>query len=206
VRAHRRAAGARGKRRPARRPPPGEPADHALGRSRGGFTTKLHLVTDGTGLPLAVALSAGQAHESEYVAPVLNAVRIPRRGAGRRRCRPRTLAGDKGYSYPHIRRWLRRHHARAVIPEREDQRKQRAHRPGRKPRFDRAAYRRRHVIEAHRATHPRGRLLTPREAAGGASAGRRRGNAPAEYGAERVPGSCTHRPGRGTLRYLAVPR
>ena len=43
----------------------GEPADHALGRSRGGFPTKLHLVTDGTGLPLAAALSAGQAHESK---------------------------------------------------------------------------------------------------------------------------------------------
>ena len=28
---------------------------HALGRSHGGFATKLHLVTDGTGLPLARA-------------------------------------------------------------------------------------------------------------------------------------------------------
>jgi transposase len=147
VRAHRHAAGARGKRRPAKRPPPGEPADHALGRSRGGFMTKLHLVTDGTGLPLAIALSAGQAHESKFVDSVLNAVHIPRCGTGRRRCRPRALAGDKGYSYPHIRRWLRRHHMRAVIPERDDQREQRAHRPGRKPSFDRAAYRRRHIIE-----------------------------------------------------------
>jgi transposase len=136
-----------GKRRPPKQPPPGEPADHALGRSRGGFTTKLHLVTDGTGLPLAVALSAGQVHESKYVEPMLNAVRIPRRAGGRERRRPRTLAGDKGYSYPHIRRWLRRHHMRAVIPERDDQWQQRAHRPGRKPSFDRAAYRRRHIIE-----------------------------------------------------------
>ena len=138
-----------GKRCPAQRPPPGEPADHALGRSRGGFTTKLHLVTDGSGLPLAVALSAGQAHESQYVEPVLNAVRIPRRTGtgGRARRRPRTVAGDKGYSYPHIRRWLRRHHVRAVIPERADQVRQRAHRPGRKPAFDRTAYRQRHVIE-----------------------------------------------------------
>ena len=43
---------------------PHEPADHALGRSRGGWGTKVHLVTDGAGLPLAVAVSAGQAHES----------------------------------------------------------------------------------------------------------------------------------------------
>jgi transposase len=77
VRAHRVAAGA-GENRP-----PGEPADHALGRSRGGFTTKLHLVTDGHGLPLAVALSAGQAHESVHATRVLDAVRVPRRRPGR---------------------------------------------------------------------------------------------------------------------------
>jgi transposase len=60
VRAHRVAAGARENR------PQGEPADHALWRSRGGCTTKLHLVTNGHGLPLAVALSVGQAHESVH--------------------------------------------------------------------------------------------------------------------------------------------
>jgi transposase len=36
---------------------------------------------------------------------------------------------------------------RAVIPERADQVRQRARRPGRKPAFDRAAYRRRSAIE-----------------------------------------------------------
>ncbi len=137
---------ARGKNTAVRRQL-GEPRDHALGRSRGGFTTKLHLVTDGTGLPLAVALSAGQAHESRYVEQVLDAVHIPRRRGGRRRQRPRARAGDKGYSYAHIRRWLRAHHVRAVIPERRDQVRQRAHRPVRKPAFDRVAYRQRHVIE-----------------------------------------------------------
>ncbi len=127
--------------------PPGEPPDHALGRSRGGFTTKLHLVTDGTGLPLAVALSAGQAHESRYATPLLDAVDVPRHVPGRPRRRPAAVAGDKGYSYPAIRAWLRRFGVRAVIPERRDQVARRAHRPGRKPAFDRAAYRRRHVIE-----------------------------------------------------------
>lgn len=125
----------------------GEPADHALGRSRGGFTTKLHLVTDGAGLPLAVALSAGQAHESQHATRVLDAVRIPHRRPGRPRRRPAALAGDKGYSYPTIRRWLRCHGVQAVIPERADQIRQRAHRRGRKPRFDRVAYRRRSAIE-----------------------------------------------------------
>jgi hypothetical protein len=93
-----------------------------------------------------VGTRPAQAHECKYIEPVLNAVRIPRHGGGGRR-RPRTLAGDKGYSYPHIRRWLRGHHLQGVIPERDDQRKQRADRPGRKPSFDRAAYRSRHIIE-----------------------------------------------------------
>ena len=92
-------------------------------------------------------MSAGQAHESKYVEPALDAVRIPRGTPGRPRRRPAALAGDKGYSYAAVRAWLRRRGIRAVIPERDDQRARRAHRPGRKPRFDRAAYRRRHVIE-----------------------------------------------------------
>lgn len=125
----------------------GEPPDHALGRSRGGFTTKLHLVTDGAGLPLAVALSAGQAHESRYATRVLDAVRIVGRRPGRPRRRPAALTGDKGYSYPAIRAWLRQHGIQAVIPERADQVRQRAHWPGRKPHFDRSAYRRRGAIE-----------------------------------------------------------
>lgn len=46
-----------------------------------------------------------------------------------------------------VRAWLRAHHIQPVIPERRDQRERRTHRPGRKPAFDRAAYRRRNVIE-----------------------------------------------------------
>lgn len=76
--------------------------------------------------------------------PVLNAVRVPRAGLGRPRTRPDAVAGDRGYSYPHIRRWLRAHHMRAIIPERRDQIAQRRGRP---PAFDHVAYRGRNVIE-----------------------------------------------------------
>lgn len=122
---------------------PAEPADHALGRSRGGFGTKVHIVCDSRGTPLALCLSPGQAHESRYLEPVMTTVRVtqPR---GRSRWRPRRLAGDKSYSYPRVRRWLRRHHIAPVIPEREDQKR---HRCGRPPAFDREAYRRRNVVE-----------------------------------------------------------
>lgn len=93
------------------------------------------------GLPLAADLTAGQQHESTQLEKVLDHVRIPNR-RGRPRCRPLVLAGDKGYSYPRIRAWLRRHKIRAVIPRRKDQQPD----DGR-IRFDRETYRRRSVVE-----------------------------------------------------------
>jgi hypothetical protein len=50
---------------------PQEPSDHALGRSRGGFSTKIHLLCDGQGLPLHFNLSAGQANESTVLDELL---------------------------------------------------------------------------------------------------------------------------------------
>lgn len=76
----------------------------------------------------------------------MDAVAVPT-GHGPPRRRPRRIAGDRGYSTRPIRRWCRRHHVQAVIPERRDQRERRRHRPGRRPAFDRAAYRQRNVVE-----------------------------------------------------------
>lgn len=64
-----------------------------------------------------------------------------------RRSRPRSLAGDRGYSTRAIRAWCRRHHLKAVIPERIDQLEQRRKRHHRSLAFDASAYRRRNVIE-----------------------------------------------------------
>jgi transposase len=119
---------------------PQEPADHALGRSRGGFGSKFHMATDGSGLPLAIEVSAGQCHESKWFEPVMNAVRIPQ-PSGRPRRRPGALAGDKGYSCRWIRDWLRQHRIRAVIP-----RKSNEIRDGRQA-FNKDDYRRRNVVE-----------------------------------------------------------
>ena len=86
-------------------------------------------------------MTPGQRQECTQVERVMGKVRIPGR-RGRPRCRPVKLAGDKGYSYPHIRAWLRRHGIKAVIPRRKDQR------PGDgRQRFDREAYRQRAVVE-----------------------------------------------------------
>ena len=92
-------------------------------------------------------LSAGQAHESRFATDALDAVRVARVGPGRPRQRPDRVAADKGYSYDHIRAWLRARDVGAVIPERRDQAARRAARPGRPLAFDREAYRRRNVVE-----------------------------------------------------------
>lgn len=77
---------------------------------------------------------------------VMEAIAIPT-GHGPVRQRPDAVAGDKGYSTRAIRAWCRQHHVQAVIAERDDQREQRSHRPGRKPGFDRETYRRRNIVE-----------------------------------------------------------
>lgn len=45
---------------------PDEPPDHALGRSRGGLTTKNHMLCDANGTPLRFLLSGGQASDISY--------------------------------------------------------------------------------------------------------------------------------------------
>lgn len=106
-----------------------------------------------------MVLTAGQRHDSTQLEAVRDAIRVPRPGGrGRPRKRPDRLIGDKGYSYERCRQLLRRRGIPHVIPERDGQRARRAHRPGRKPAFDRAAYRRRNVVErcVNRLTQWRG--------------------------------------------------
>lgn len=126
-----------------KRGPEGEPEDHALGRSRGGYGTKFHLVTDGRGLPLSVTVTPGQAHESKSFEHVLDAVVVPQHRPGRPRRRPDSIAADKGYSFRRIRRWLHRHKIEPVIPQRSNQ----EGRVGGHRKFDKAKYRQRNVVE-----------------------------------------------------------
>ena len=114
-----------------------EPPDHALGRSRGGFGTKTHLVCDSHGILLGVWVTAGQRHETRGFEQVMGRARRPRQAGAT--CWPERAAGDKGYSYAGVRDWLKRHHIEAVIPTRKDQ--------PRDEDFDKATYRRRNVIE-----------------------------------------------------------
>ena len=111
----------------------------ALGRSQGGFSTKLHLRADGNGKPITAVLTSGERHEQSALEALLDTGAVRRKGRGRPRLRPRRVAGDKGYSSPTARRRLRRRGIRPVIPTKVDQRRQ--------PAFDRAAYRERNKVE-----------------------------------------------------------
>jgi transposase len=84
-------------------------------------------------------VSPGQAHDSRFVEALLEGGAVKRPGRGRPRGRPQRVAGDKGYSYRRVRRYLRRRGIGAIIPTRKDQ--------PRNPHFDRAAYRERNRVE-----------------------------------------------------------
>jgi hypothetical protein len=105
VRAHQHAAGGR----KTGREPGAE--DEALGRSRGGFTTKIHLRCEGYGKPVTFTLTGGQVHDSTQVSALISRGAIRRIGRGR--LRPTKMVGDKAYSRRSIRLALRK---RGIIP------------------------------------------------------------------------------------------
>lgn len=57
-----------------------------MGRSRGGLTTKIHALADGNGLPIALKLTEGQAHDGRSAADMLDGL-----GPGQ------ILLADRGY-------------------------------------------------------------------------------------------------------------
>ena len=118
-----------------------------MGRSRGGFGSKFHVVTDGAGTPLTIEVTAGQVHEMTVAESVIGeavALRIgTRRQKLQRRHKPKKLAGDKGYSQNRLRDWLSDQNIKPVIPHKDNEKA----RQDPNVIFDREAYRNRHVVE-----------------------------------------------------------
>jgi transposase len=129
IRAHRAAAG--GPREDAT-----NPDENALGRSQGGYSTKIHILTDRKGLVLAVTATPGQAHESKEFENLMTAgpLRLHRKAK-----RPQAIAGDKGYSSGKIRAWMQRREIEVVIPARRNEQ--------RNPRFKKRLYKQRNIVE-----------------------------------------------------------
>jgi transposase len=141
----------------------------ALGRSRGGWSTKIHLAVDGRGRPLSILITPGQAGDNSMLFPVLDAIRVRAvAGAGEAsvptRCLP-TAATRMIRSRPDSDPGGIRH----VIPERIDQverRRRKGRSGGRPPVFDRrpAAQSGRAVLQPTQAVKRSGHPL--READG----------------------------------------
>lgn len=72
IRAHQHAAGALGS----------EPEAEALGRSQGGFSTKIHLRVEGNGKPMTFRLTAGQRHEATQVEHLMEQGAVKRASSG----------------------------------------------------------------------------------------------------------------------------
>lgn len=128
IRAHQHAAGAKG----------GNQTREALGRSQGGFSTKIHLRAEGNGKPMTFVLTPGQFHEAPIFEQLMEQGAV-RRANGRIKRRPKRILADKAYTGKKIRSYLRQRGIRFTIPTRKNER--------RPVRFDRASYRERNRVE-----------------------------------------------------------
>nr|WP_223861824.1 IS5 family transposase [Geminicoccus harenae] len=77
----------------------------AIGRARGGRTSKIHCLADDRGRPVAFALTPGNIADISVALPLLSSMPPPRR-----------LIADKAYDADGLRGWLEARHIRAVIP------------------------------------------------------------------------------------------
>ncbi|MFF0523305.1 IS5 family transposase [Actinomadura nitritigenes] len=80
---------------------------------RGKKGSKLHVLSDAAGLPLVVAVSAANVHDSQALKPLLMALPAIRSRRGPRRRRPAKVRADKAYHSTEHRTWLRR---RGIVP------------------------------------------------------------------------------------------
>jgi transposase len=107
----------------------GNQEKQALGRSRGGFSTKIHLRTNAKGNPLTFDLTGGEVHDTQGFDALMKL----------HDAQPAKLLGDKGYDSDEIRNDLAKRGIEPVIPPRSNRTTP--------SEYDREAYKRRNLIE-----------------------------------------------------------
>ena len=81
-------------------------ARNALGRSRGGFSTKINVRTNAEGLPIGVVITPGEAHDVTAFAALMQEID----------CDPEQMLGDKGYDSEAVRHDIEQRGGEAAIP------------------------------------------------------------------------------------------
>jgi transposase len=99
----------------------------ALGRSKGGFTTKIHALVDALGNPLKFILTPGQRNDITQAEPLLKNVENT------------VVIADKGYDSNALIQAIEKQKSIAVIPSRKNRKVQRE--------YDKHIYKERHLIE-----------------------------------------------------------
>lgn len=105
----------------------GGQAAQALGRSRGGFSTKIHILVDALGNPLRFILTGGEVHDVTQAAALLAETQSD------------FVLADKGYDANSLIEQIETQNAIPVIPSRANRKTVRW--------YDAALYRERHVVE-----------------------------------------------------------
>lgn len=98
-----------------------------MGRSRGGFSTKIHVGVDALGNPLRFILTPGQTHDSTQAEALMNGYDCDR------------VLADKSYDADEILQFIAQQGAEAVIPPRANRKEQRE--------YDKHWYKERHLVE-----------------------------------------------------------
>lgn len=101
--------------------------DQALGRSRGGFGTKIHLAVDSHGNPVEIHLSPGQDADCTHATKLLGAHE------------PEAVLADKGYDTNEVVDAIKARGAEAVIPPKSNRKEQRE--------YDKILYKERNKVE-----------------------------------------------------------
>jgi transposase len=87
---------------------------NALGRSRGGFSTKIHLRTNAEGLPIGTSLTSGEAHDIKGYEALMNED-VPD---------PKVLLADRGYDSNAVRADIAKRGGAPMIPTKKNRRVQ----------------------------------------------------------------------------------
>ena len=103
--------------------------DEAIGKSRAGNTSKIHLAVDACGLPIAFEITGGQVNDCTQAASLI--AKVPE---------AESIIADKGYDSEAIREQIVQQGAQAVIPRRRTSVKGNAD-------LDKGLYRNRHLVE-----------------------------------------------------------